>query len=106
MPTKQPATSGLALADIVKHCDRWLRRYHEGWFGLAPGVQSPTIPLEDAEDVRGQAYLQSAIDALLELADTAMRGHEKLVKWRDQNAKLEAKQAKKKPAKKASRRKQ
>ena len=103
---KPPRTPELALHEIVTHSEAWVRQYEEAWFDVPVKIMGEKMPvLWDASVVRGSDWLKYAIDATLQLAEKAMEAHDQLIEWRDQNAKLDAKQAKRKPAKKSSRRK-
>ena len=103
---KRPRTPELALQEIVAKSEAWVRRYEEAWFDVPVTVMGEKVPvLDDTHSVAGQAcqaWLPEAMRATLQLAETAMKAHETLTEWAEE---LKAREAKRQPAKKTSRRK-
>lgn len=97
---KRPRSAHAALDEIITLGNQWIRRYWESWFDNLPVKhEAPRPVLDSASDVRGSASLDGAIAVTKQLAEVARDAHKQLAAWRKENAMLDAKQAKKKPAK-------
>ncbi len=104
---KPPRTPELALDEIVTQSEAWVRLYEEAWFDVPVKAMGEKVPvLDEAHNIAGQAcqaLLPEALRTTLLLAEKAMEAHETLKEWAEE---LKAREAKQKPAKKTSRRKQ